>query len=395
MGATAPFFDTKRTWSLLKDEILVTYLRPYLMKITTTRRPVVIVDCFASKGRFDDGQPGSPVLIAEAVRRILRERPGADVHAFFIERKYHAELVRNTAGYENCRVLPGLYQEHVGALAKGLAKGTNVLVFVDPYGIKSLDFGHFRDLSGLRLGSLELILNLNTFGFLREGCRLLSIAEPQCEEEPGEDGLIHEEDQDGPNSIERMDAIANGSYWQGILKDFHEGRIDMHEAERRFSARYSDELRSLFRFVTGIPVKFRRAHLPKYRLTFGTQSADGLILMADKMCRTWRDFASRDRGGQGALFEEIDYPDMVEFEGYSVDEDILSLCGRSIDLKELLVRLFSKYGMTFSEGDILAHIRQLGAQSRLSLHRDPSRTSTGRLATSMDYRKYRITVERI
>lgn len=50
-----------------KDSVLGAYLRPYLAKISRTRRAVRIADCFAGKGRFDDGRDGSPMIIRDAI----------------------------------------------------------------------------------------------------------------------------------------------------------------------------------------------------------------------------------------------------------------------------------------------------------------------------------------
>ena len=67
MGATRDFFARKHEWSEMKDSILGAYLRPYLAKISRTRRAVRIADCFAGKGRFDDGRDGSPIIIRDAI----------------------------------------------------------------------------------------------------------------------------------------------------------------------------------------------------------------------------------------------------------------------------------------------------------------------------------------
>jgi len=55
MGSTKDFFKEKKTWSHLKDKILDYYLAPYIPKILRTGRPLVIFNCFAGKGNFDDG----------------------------------------------------------------------------------------------------------------------------------------------------------------------------------------------------------------------------------------------------------------------------------------------------------------------------------------------------
>ena len=391
MRATDNFFETKREWSRLKDRILGTYLRPYLTKITTKRQPVLIVDCFAGKGRFDDGEPGSPLLICEAITAVMDIRPRADVQGLFIEKKYHAELRENLRGFDRSEVLPGTYEQHIAEIEHRATAKTNLLMFVDPYGIKSLDMSRFQRLAELGLGSIELVINMTAFGFLREGCRLLSIEGFDCEE----DSDVYEDDPDSPNNVRRMNAIAAGSYWMDVLRDYHDGDIDMRAAEREFVNRYLANLRRIFSYVVDIPVQYRRGHLPKYRLIYGTKNADGFILMADSMSRVWRDFARRDRGGQEVLFEEIDYPDMVTLEGYSLEDDVSEMANEGIGLKDLLVRLVGKYGITFPEGELKRRIKAMEHEGKLTIHRDPAVTPrTERRSTSMNYRNHSIWVER-
>jgi hypothetical protein len=52
----------------------------------------------------------------------------------------------------------------------------------------------------------------------------------------------------------------------------------MNEAERLFSEAYINEMKTLFHYVVNIPIKVKKSHLPKYRLVFGTNSEDGLLL---------------------------------------------------------------------------------------------------------------------
>jgi three-Cys-motif partner protein len=71
MGQTKDFFKKKKGWSFLKDEIFKYYLTPYIAKIMTAKRPLYIIDCFAGQGRFNDGNIGSPVIIANKIREVL------------------------------------------------------------------------------------------------------------------------------------------------------------------------------------------------------------------------------------------------------------------------------------------------------------------------------------
>ena len=56
------FFKIKNNWSVIKDRLLGCYLTPYFQKILKTRRPTYYIDCFAGKGKFEDGSDGSPLI---------------------------------------------------------------------------------------------------------------------------------------------------------------------------------------------------------------------------------------------------------------------------------------------------------------------------------------------
>jgi three-Cys-motif partner protein len=106
MKATDNFFDRKRSWSELKDEILSSYLTPYLTKISHTYCPITIADCFAGKGMFDDGQFGSPLFIAQAIKNFIKQsKLEVEIEGVFIEKKYFKELEKNLHSCEECNWL--------------------------------------------------------------------------------------------------------------------------------------------------------------------------------------------------------------------------------------------------------------------------------------------------
>lgn len=84
MADALEFFHEKKPWSRYKDLILDYYLEPYLAKVAKLRRPILIVDCFAGPGRFDDGERGSPLIISHRLQSV-HER-GVQVQGFYIEK---------------------------------------------------------------------------------------------------------------------------------------------------------------------------------------------------------------------------------------------------------------------------------------------------------------------
>ncbi|MFO7871429.1 MAG: three-Cys-motif partner protein TcmP [Kiritimatiellia bacterium] len=307
MSAKGAFFRQKQSWSQIKDDLLSAYLTPYLAKMAYRRNPILVADCFAGKGRFDDGEPGSPELIYSAIEDQKERSPQAVIKLVCIERQYYAELVQNMSDKETVTCLDGDYEERMAYfLTQYDPRGQDLLLYVDPYGIKSIRFSHFDAVSNKGFGSVELLLNLNTFGFLREGCRLLkNSALREADEE--EDAPVYEPD---VNSIQLLDEIAGGDFWQAIIDQYYARNTTFREAEARFSAGYCERLKGVFAYSLSMPIKTKISNIPKYRIVYGTNHPHGLILMSDNMFRRWQEFKECDRKGQMVLFD-LDYPETL------------------------------------------------------------------------------------
>lgn len=66
------FFKKKNEWSEIKDTLLRCYLPQYFQKLLVSGKPIFYIDCFAGKGKFDDGNDGSPLIAMQ----IINERLG-------------------------------------------------------------------------------------------------------------------------------------------------------------------------------------------------------------------------------------------------------------------------------------------------------------------------------
>ena len=394
MGQTKNFFKEKKSWSVVKDRILDYYLKPYTSKVLSMGKPIVICDCFAGKGKFDDGEKGSPLIIAEHIKNVVLKNPLSSnkIRSIFIEKKYHDELATNLDGYVNVKVHPGSFEDNLQTILS-LDKNNNVFLYVDPYGIKSLHLTLFDQIKDKQFFSLEMLMNFNSAGFLREGCRLLKFERPL---DSIDDELADYESDEDINTIERMNAVAGGAYWKDILSKYHAGQISFHEAEEMFFSEYSRKVKQLFKYTVNIPVKIKSTHIPKYRLIFASNHEDGLILMADNMNKKWNEIVANQRGGQQVLFD-YEFPDLALLKGFDLHKDILasvSANSSGILLKSLIVELIQKYGITFSVSNYNKEILSMEKDSALIIDRVPALTPTGKRATAMDYGEYKITIRR-
>lgn len=331
---------------------------PYIEKILTTRRHLVIIDCFAGKGRFNDGNTGSPIIIAKHIRSVLAsDKQTKDIRGLFIESNYAKELETNLRGYENCEVLPGTFEENIDKIL-ALNSRCNLFLYVDPYGIKCLDFQQFERIKAKNFFSLEMLLNFNSFGFLREGCRLLKL---NYESLFSDDQSGDEYELDEANTKERMNNIAHGEYWQSIIDDYNNDKIGMFRAEELFLNEYVKQIKNLFTYVVNIPIRLESGNIPKYRLIFGSNHQEGMILMADNMSRIWKELKKIQRGGQKVLFE-CEFPDSSIQPGFDLKEGILNVLKehkKPLLFQELLVKLIEKYGIAFSKKEYEDKIKEM------------------------------------
>lgn len=79
------FFAAKKEWSKVKDELLGCYFKPYVSKILHTHRPLIYVDCFAGKEKFEDGNAGSPLIALKIIDECLANTTmqNAQIEAYY------------------------------------------------------------------------------------------------------------------------------------------------------------------------------------------------------------------------------------------------------------------------------------------------------------------------
>lgn len=393
MSSNRNFFAKKKDWSMIKDQLLAAYLVPYLTKVSHMGGRVLVADCFAGKGRFDDGSGGSPLLIADSVRGLFGERAVKKARLVCIEKRFCQELKAATSGYDFVTCLDGDYECRMEFfLTQYPPNKQNLFLYVDPYGIRSLRFEHFAKVACRGFGTVELMLNMNTFGFLREGCRMLKGRELQVEDE-SEDAPEYESDVDNSATL---DAIAGGDYWRALVESFYDGRITFRQAEQQFGDGYCERLRSVFRHVLVMPIKTRLSNIPKYRIVYGTDHPHGMILMADNMCKRWRQFREDQRGGQGVLFELDHATEVKDPSPEAMRQAVLDCVSVRRELSDVLVCLIERFGVNYSESDYRQALKELnGGPIRID-HEPACNPKTGRAFTGLDYnhKDYRVFVSR-
>ena len=292
------FFDKKKPWSRYKDSILDYYLEPYLAKVTKLRKPIVIVDCCAGAGKYEDDEFGSPLIISKWLSR-LHQR-GVEVLGMFIE--VHPKLFRRlTTNLSDSafpvRILQGRFQDYEDDLL-ALAKSHTIFLYVDP--IKPGDL-HFEDLrvvyDQLRHGqSIETLVNFMSTGFLRRVLGLRGRADRHGEFDP-----THTE-------VLEANGIAGGTYWQGFAFD---EQLSQRDRVDSIASGYASQLNRKFKWVLKYPIREKLGdEYPKYHLIFGSRYPDAVDLMNRAMVKARRQFVDA-QCVEGMLFENQPLEEIV------------------------------------------------------------------------------------
>lgn len=162
------FFKKKNEWSEIKDTLLRCYLPQYFQKLLVSGKPIFYIDCFAGKGKFDDGNDGSPLIAMQIINERLGmsriSRKNNAIVPCFIELNHAADLEQNLMlhpyQYGTPQVVDGKFEDNIRGLLKD-KRGYNVFLYIDPYGIQALDS--------------QLFDEIGTYGFRSLRCSSISI----------------------------------------------------------------------------------------------------------------------------------------------------------------------------------------------------------------------------
>lgn len=136
MARAGHFFTSKNPQAVLKHGILTRYAHYFAGRAgRATGGRVLLIDGYAGSGRYDDGSPGSPLLLAEQAERA--KDFGRSVKLELVERDpaIRARLVDTLAASGvDATPIDGSFQDVVPLLLDRYADHA-VLVFVDPFGL--------------------------------------------------------------------------------------------------------------------------------------------------------------------------------------------------------------------------------------------------------------------
>jgi three-Cys-motif partner protein len=338
------FFHEKKPWSKYKDLILDYYLEPYLAKVARLRKPILIVDCFAGPGQFDDGQPGSPLIISNRLRSV-QER-GAQVLGFYVEKDsiLYERLDCNTRDLKiPVCTRQGDFRQYINEISE-LAQECTVFVYLDPIRPSDLLFVDMECVyRQLEFGqSVEVLINFMSTGFLR--------AIRGMEDRIFIDNKLQSEHP----FVLSWNAIAGGTYWQEIILGSQTSDPDCVE---QLAQGYAKRLHQWFTWVINYPIRDNyKDKFPKYHLTFGSRHSDAIELMNRAMVKAHRTFVGA-HFVDGLLFPN--QPEKEVIESHEVERTVIEtsrIIGKAT-WKDLRVRATIATPCTYTDSELNSAIK--------------------------------------
>lgn len=371
---------------------------PYFQKLLISGKPIFYVDCFAGKGKFDDGTAGSPLIALDVREKALSSSRRTDlsgaIQTCFIELNHADDLQKNinnvSVSYDSPVVIPGAYEQKIESILQD-KMNQNVFLYIDPYGIKALDSNLFDRFKSFGFSTFEMLINFNSFGFFRDACSVMKVDVSQDEAFADLNDLVEYEAtkvRADKQSADLLTNIAGGDYWKKIVEDYNAKKLDGYQAEKRLSTEYKKRLRQDYRYVLDLPIRLKPNQRPKYRMIHTCNHKDGCYLMAANMVKRKDElFLNVQNDGQISLFDlgssltRSVEGDVVTRE--DVKKYIRELMQHRMDrsLTEFMAEFYTEFGVICDFKMIQAALQELENEGELEIIRTPETTTQGRKST--------------
>ena len=173
----------------VKHEILRKYLKSWINVLGKWQK-VCYFDCFAGRGKYEDGSEGSPIIALKTISDLKQNRNHIqNVVCTFIEKDksnyenlckvIDAELSRNPNAYSSITVMPPINDEFVNVASEITSKSTKLapsFFFIDPFGFSGIPFKTIKAI--LSISKTEVFINFmirDVNRFLKSSQHQLSI----------------------------------------------------------------------------------------------------------------------------------------------------------------------------------------------------------------------------
>lgn len=289
------------------------------------------------------------------------------------DEQLYADLKTHLSPFPFAESKYGKFDEYIDEIEKK-ATTHSVFLYVDPWTVEGLDWNGmgrvFQHLNVSRM-SIEILMNFNARSFVRRGLAALKLAvpesDPHLEDTEAIDAAI-----DTPPSIEPLNRVAGGSWWQDILIS----SAPFPKQVQLVTDGVCERLSKRFEEVCQHAVKALPHHtVPKYYLIFGSRHPDALVLMNNEMVKSQRSFAD---------LAKPKYPTLIEMRSTDLIPDFDSLPGivlrhavKPTQRKVVILNAIRECFCQFAQKEIRGCIEQLLRDGKLKSETGKIRINDG------------------
>lgn len=354
------FFEGKRPWSVIKDQVLGSYMSPYLAKVQRLKKPILLIDGFAGPGVFDDGSAGSPRIMCEAAEKFAK----GNYQAFFFNKKnsFHEKLtnILEKEGWlgaatpilgDTTKILP---------MIPTVLRDQTVFLYLDPFGPTGCPFSLLEPFLTRNNGySTEIVIMMHMPIAHRLAAR--NAVEAGRENEP----LIQKYHQ-------IMTKIFGGDYWKSVMLS---PNLTPEERDFQLIESYRNKLAEYLPYTGFCPVREGASDRIKYFIVFASRHSDAMLLMHDAMIKAYFTRMHTDAYA-GTLFEANNWSDMLSTKG--LQEAIIAGVQErpGMTREELWLEVVQEHFMQYRRSDFLAIVQKLVDSKTLNC---PTQRKTKRL----------------
>ena len=270
MAENDDFFEGKRPWSIIKDQVLGSYMSPYLAKVNSLGRRILLIDGYAGPGVFGDRKPGSSLLMCQAAEKYAK----GNYRAIFINKdeKYHKKLegIIQSAGWSgSAQAILGDSTLLLQTLPSTFRDQT-VFLYLDPFGLKGCEFALLMPfLDRNPQYSTEILLTMNMPVVHR-------LASRHAVKQGRQDEQIIR------NYHHILSKVFGGDYWKDIM---WQENARSEDREFQLMEAYRAKLAQYLPIAGSCPVRERTDRRIKYFIVFASRQSDALVLLNDIMVK--------------------------------------------------------------------------------------------------------------
>lgn len=272
---TSDFFNDRKAWSIDKHSILSSYA------VTAARilRHLTVVDLMAGAGRYDDGSPGSPLIIMQRALAAQKKNYRYSIKGVFTESEMYSNLTSTLERFPSLlwSAFEGDWQSLIPSILKELGND-RALVFADPYGAKGIEWQALSPLINRPDSVTEVLINFN----IRHFRRLAGFLESDA---------LHRE-----SWLAVIDRTMGDKHWQQSV----DMRLDGDKRDAQIVDEYLRRLRKQggLSYTETYPVNDPETGRLKYYLIYGTRHIRGLEAMNNVVVGVYAQASDRRRSAQ-------------------------------------------------------------------------------------------------